>query len=89
MLLGISKDTVEAQRKFKEKFNLPFTLLADPDMAVIKAFGVLKDKTLYGKLVKGVQRSTFIVGPDGVVAKTFPDVKAAGHAEEILAALRG
>lgn len=87
MLLGISKDTVGAQRKFREKFDLPFTLLADPEMKVVNAFGVLKDKNMYGKIVKGIQRATFVIGPDGVVRKAFPSVKPEGHAAEVLEAL--
>jgi peroxiredoxin Q/BCP len=89
VLLGVSRDTVEAQRTFKEKYNLPFTLLADPEMKVVKAYGVLKDKNMYGKMVKGIQRATFVIGPDGVVRKAFPAVKPEGHAEEVLAALAG
>ena len=86
--MGASRDTVAAQRKFKTKHRLPYILLADPDLALIRALGLLKDKVMYGKKVKGVQRATFIIGPDGVVKKVFPSVKPEGHAEEVLAALR-
>ena len=86
-MLGVSRDNVDDQRKFKGKFKLPFTLLADPEMKVCNAFGVVKDKNMYGKMVKGIQRSTFIIGSDGVVRKVFPTVKPEGHAAEVLAAL--
>ena len=87
MVLGISPDTPQAQKKFKEKYDLPFTLLADNEKKVAKAFGALKEKNMYGKKVMGIERSTFLIGPDGRIAHIFPKVKAEGHAEEVLAAL--
>jgi peroxiredoxin Q/BCP len=87
-LFGISPDGPERHAKFKKKYNLPFPLLADPDKVVLTAYGAYGKKTLYGKLVNGVIRSTFIVGPDGIVRKVFPKVKPEGHAAEVLAALK-
>ena len=84
VLLGISPDTVKAQKKFQEKFDLPFTLLADADKKVAEAFGVLKEKNMYGKKVMGVARTTFIIGPDGKIQHIFEKVKPDVHAEEVL-----
>lgn len=88
VVLGISGDTPAAQKKFKDKYGLPFTLLADADKKVASLYGVLKEKNMYGKKVKGIERTTFLIGPDGKVAKVFPKVKPDGHAEEVLAALK-
>ena len=88
MVLGISPDTPQAQKKFKEKYDLPFALLADTDKKVAQAFGALKEKNMYGKKVMGIERTTFLIGPDGKIARIFPKVKAEGHAEEVLAALK-
>ncbi len=87
-VLGISADTPAAQKKFKEKYDLPYTLLADADKKVANAFGVIKEKNMYGKKVKGIARTTFVIGPDGKIAKVFQNVKPDGHAEEVLAALK-
>ena len=88
VLLGISPDTPKAQKKFQEKFKLPFTLLADADKKVAIAFDVLKEKNMYGKKVMGVLRTTFIIGPDGKIEHIFPKVKPEGHAEEVLEYLK-
>lgn len=88
MLLGISPDTPSAQKKFAEKFTLPFTLLADPDKKVAIAFGVLHEKNMYGKKVMGIARTTFIIGPDGRIQHIFEKVKPEGHAEEVLQYLK-
>ena len=88
VLLGISPDTPKAQKKFQEKFDLPFTLLADQDKKVAEAFGVMKEKNMYGKKVMGVARTTFIIGPDGKVKHIFHKVKPQGHAEEVLESLK-
>jgi thioredoxin-dependent peroxiredoxin len=87
-LLGISPDTPQAQKKFQDKFKLPFSLLADADKKVAIAFDVLKEKNMYGKKVMGVVRTTFIIGPDGKIQHIFPKVKAEGHAAEVLAYLK-
>jgi peroxiredoxin Q/BCP len=89
VVLGISRDTPTAQRKFREKYDLPYSLLADVDEAVCKQFGVLKEKNMYGKMVMGIERTTFVIGPDQRLLKVFPKVKPEGHAEEVLEALKG
>jgi peroxiredoxin Q/BCP len=86
-VVGISKDSPAAQRKFKEKYELPFPLLSDPDTEVQKAWGVWKEKNMYGKKVMGTERTTVIVGPDGKVENVFPKVKVDGHVENVLAEL--
>jgi thioredoxin-dependent peroxiredoxin len=88
VLLGISPDTPKAQKKFQDKFKLPFSLLADADKKVAIAFDVLKEKNMYGKKVMGVVRTTFIIGPDGKIQHIFPKVKPEGHAAEVLAYLK-
>jgi thioredoxin-dependent peroxiredoxin len=88
VLLGISPDTPQAQKKFQEKFKLPFSLLADADKKVGDAFGVLQEKNMYGKKVMGIVRTTFIIGPDGKIQHIFPKVRAEGHAGEVLAYLK-
>jgi thioredoxin-dependent peroxiredoxin len=88
VLLGISPDTSNAQKKFADKFSLPFTLLADADKRVAEAFGVMKEKNMYGKKVWGVARTTFVIGPDGKIQHIFEKVKPEGHAEEVLAYLK-
>ena len=88
VVLGISRDTPKAQRKFREKYSLPYPLLADVDEVVCNQFGVLKEKNMYGKKVWGIERTTFVIGPDQRLVKIFPKVKPEGHAEEVLAALQ-
>jgi len=87
-VLGISADAPETQKKFQTKYDLPYTLLSDSDKKVCNAFGVIKDKNMYGKIVKGIARTTFIVGPDGKITHVFNNVKPEGHAEEVLAVLK-
>ena len=87
MVLGVSRDKPEAQKRFKEKLGLPFPLLSDADTRMQQAWGVWKEKTMYGKKVMGTERTTVIVAPDGTVARIFPKVKVDGHAGEVLAAL--
>jgi thioredoxin-dependent peroxiredoxin len=88
VLLGISPDTPKAQKNFQAKEKLPFTLLADAEKKVAEAFGVMKEKNMYGKKVRGVARTTFIIGPDGEIQHIFENVKANGHAEEVLEYLK-
>ena len=88
VILGISPDTPKAQKKFQDKFDLPFSLLADVNKKVAEAFGVVQEKNMYGKKVMGIARTTFIIGPDGRIQHIFPKVKAEGHAEEVLAYLK-
>jgi thioredoxin-dependent peroxiredoxin len=88
IVLGISRDTPKAQKKFREKYDLPYPLLADVDENVCNQFGVLKEKNMYGKKVMGIERTTFLIGPDQRLLKIFPKVKPEGHAEEVVAALK-
>ena len=86
-MLGISADSSEKQKKFQDKYDLPYTLLSDPDKKICKAFDVIKDKNMYGKIVKGIARTTFVIGPDGVIQHVFRSVKPAEHDELGLGAL--
>src|SRR3954453_949720 len=88
LLLGISPDDEESHRKFAAKFNLPFQLLADPGAAIATAYGVWKEKSMYGRTYMGVERPTFIIDPEGKIRKIFPKVKVDGHVAEVLAALK-
>ncbi len=88
VVLGISRDSVKAQARFRDKYNLNYPLLADEDETVCNQFGVLKEKNMYGKKVTGIERTTFLIGPDQTLLRIFPKVKPEGHAEEVLAALR-
>jgi peroxiredoxin Q/BCP len=88
VVLGISRDTPKAQKKFQEKYNLSYPLLADVDEEVCRQFDVLREKNMYGKKVIGIERTTFLIGPDMRLLKIFPKVKPEGHAEEVLEALR-
>jgi thioredoxin-dependent peroxiredoxin len=88
VLLGISADSSEKQKKFQDKNSLPFTLLADPDKRIAEQFGVLKEKNMYGRKVMGIARTTFVIGPDGKIKHIFNNVKPEGHAEEVLAYLK-
>ncbi|HUP02884.1 MAG TPA: thioredoxin-dependent thiol peroxidase [Bryobacteraceae bacterium] len=86
-VVGVSPDTPEAQAKFKKKYNLPFTLLADEEKAAAEAYGVWREKNMYGKKSMGIVRSTFLIGADGKIEKIYSHVKAAGHAPKVLEAL--
>jgi thioredoxin-dependent peroxiredoxin len=88
VVLGISADSPPTQKKFQAKYDLPYTLLSDSDKKVCDEYGVIKDKNMYGRIVKGIARTTFIVGPDGKVAHIFNNVKPDGHAEQVLAVLK-
>ena len=88
VVLGISRDTVKDQKKFKDKYDLPYDLLADPDMELINRYDLVKPKNMYGKLVKGVKRTTYLIGPDQRLIHIFEEVKPEGHAEEVLALLK-
>jgi thioredoxin-dependent peroxiredoxin len=87
VVIGVSPDQPSAQAKFKAKYELSFPLLADEDHQVAEAFGVWKEKSMYGKKYMGVERTTFLIGPDGRIARIFNKVKPEGHAEEVAAAL--
>ena len=87
VIVGVSPDVSEAQAKFKRKFDLPFALLADTEHKAADEYGVWAEKSMYGKKYMGVERATFVIGPDGVIKKIFPKVKVDGHAAEVLAAI--
>jgi len=87
VVLGVSKDSVERHVKFRDKYELNFPLLSDEDGKVCEAYGVWKEKSLYGRKFMGIERTTFIIGPTGKVEKIFAKVKVKGHSEEILEAL--
>ena len=86
-VIGISKDSVASHVKFAQKYNLPFVLLSDPELEAIKAYGVWKEKKLYGKLSMGVARTTFIIDEEGNISKIMEKVKPDTNAAEILAML--
>ena len=88
MVLGVSPDTVQAQKKFADKYDLPFTLVADADKKICNLYGVIQEKNMYGKKVMGVARTTFIIGPEGKIRHIFRQVKPEGHAEEVLEYLK-
>jgi peroxiredoxin Q/BCP len=87
-IVAASPDSSSALKEYQEQFNLPFTLLSDVEKKLAQAYGVLKEKNMYGKKVMGIERSTFVIGPDGKLKREFRGVKAAGHASEVLAALK-
>ena len=84
---GVSKDSAASHRRFREKFELPFTLLTDPDREVIERYGAWGEKTALGRTYMGIIRSTFLIDPDGRIVRTWPKVKADGHPAEVLAAI--
>ena len=88
-VVGVSSDTPAAQKKFKDKFGLNFPLLCDVDKKVVKAYDVLKEKNMYGKKVMGIERTTFLIDASGKIARIFRKVKAEGHAEQVMEALKG
>src|SRR5436309_15289432 len=88
VVLGVSLDGQESHRKFIAKHGLPFSLLSDEDAAVSKAYGVYVEKNMYGKKYWGIERSTFVISPDGTMKAIFRKVKVDGHVEEVLAALK-
>jgi thioredoxin-dependent peroxiredoxin len=85
--VGISPDPPKAQAAFKQKYGLPFPLLCDVDKSAAQAYGVWKEKNMYGKKVMGIERTTFVLDENGKIAKIFPKVKPEGHAAEVLAVL--
>jgi len=87
VVLGASRDSLKAQENFKAKQGFPFELVADTDEALCKAFDVIRLKQMYGKQVRGIERSTFLVDADGVLRREWRGVKVAGHVAEVLEAL--
>lgn len=87
-VIGVSPDTPASHKKFAEKHQLPFTLVADPEKSACQSYGVWQEKTLYGKKSMGVVRTTFLIDGDGVVRQVFPRVKVDGHADAVLEAVK-
>ena len=87
-VMGVSLDSTERHQKFIEKYNLPFTLLADIDKNLVQKYGVWQEKKLYGKTYMGIVRTTFIIDKTGTLRKIFPKVKVKTHIEEVLSALK-
>ena len=83
-VVGISRDSIKSHEKFKAQFNLPFALLSDPDETACNLFGTLKLKNMYGKQVRGIERSTFVFDKDGFPRREWRSLKADGHAQEVL-----
>ncbi|MCB0712250.1 MAG: thioredoxin-dependent thiol peroxidase [Ignavibacteriae bacterium] len=86
-VLGVSPDSVKSHAKFVEKESLNFSLLADEEKEIVTAYGVWKEKSMYGKKYMGVERTTFIIGEDGTIKKIFPKVSVSGHVDEVIEAL--
>lgn len=87
-VLGLSRDSVRSHQNFRAKQDLPFALISDGDEMVCRAFGVIKEKNMYGRKVLGIERSTFLIDPDGVVRQAWRGVKVPGHAEAVLVELQ-
>jgi peroxiredoxin Q/BCP len=87
-VLGVSGDSAASHRKFADKHQLPFALLADQDKELMRAYGVLAEKSIFGKTFLGVKRSSFLIDPAGKIAKVYPAVKPATHAEQVLTDVR-
>ena len=88
LVIGVSRDSISSHEKFKAKQAFPFELLSDPDETLCKLFDVIKEKNMYGRKVMGIERSTFLVGPDGKLRREWRKVKVAGHVDEVLEAVR-
>ena len=87
MIVGLSPDKPEAQEKFATKYGLPYAFVADPDHSIAEAYGVWKEKSMYGKKYMGVERTTFVIDKKGIVSKIFPKVKVDGHSAAVLGAI--
>jgi peroxiredoxin Q/BCP len=86
-IVGVSRDSLKSHQGFKSKMGFPFPLVSDPDEALCERFGVMKMKNMYGRQVRGIERSTFLIGPDGKLVREWRGVKVPGHAEAVLAAV--
>lgn len=89
VVLGVSRDDVASHQKFKTKYGLTFPLLSDVDGKMVEAYGVWKEKSMYGRTYMGIERTTFIIGGDGKIKKIFPKVSVSGHVGEIMKFLQG
>lgn len=85
MVAGVSRDSLKSHESFKSKLELPFELISDPDEALCELFGVMKMKNMYGKQVRGIERSTFVIGADGSLLREWRGVKVPNHVQEVLA----
>jgi peroxiredoxin Q/BCP len=85
MVAGVSRDSLKSHESFKSKLELPFELISDPDEALCELFGVMKMKNMYGKQVRGIERSTFVIGADGTLLREWRGVKVPNHVQEVLA----
>lgn len=88
MVFGVSKDTTKSHKKFAEKYHLPFKLLSDPTMEMMDKYGALVQKTMYGKPVRGTNRISYLISPEGKIAQVYPNVDPATHAVELLADIK-
>jgi peroxiredoxin Q/BCP len=88
VVLGISADKPSAQKKFQEKYSLPYSLLADEDKAVAKKYDVLKEKSMYGKKYMGIDRTTFVISPEGKISAILAGLKPEEHAQAVLEAMK-
>ena len=88
VVVGVSRDSVKSHEGFKSRMSFPFELLSDADETLCSRFGVMKMKNMYGKKVRGIERSTFLFGPDGKLVREWRGVKVPGHADEVLAAVK-
>lgn len=86
VVIGMSPDSVKKHDKFAKKYDLSVILASDEDLTVLNSYGVWVEKSMYGRKYMGVERTTLLIGPDGVIRRVWPKVKVAGHAEEVLAA---
>ncbi|MEG0277284.1 MAG: thioredoxin-dependent thiol peroxidase [Coprobacillus sp.] len=84
VVLGVSKDSVASHKKFESKYNLPFPLISDPELEIIQAYGVWKEKSLYGKTFMGIERTTYLINEEGMIEKVFAKVKAANNPTDML-----
>ncbi|MGB1539816.1 MAG: thioredoxin-dependent thiol peroxidase [Rickettsiales bacterium] len=88
VILGLSKDSVKKHDKFKTKYDLPFTLVSDEEVEACTAYGVWKEKSMYGRKYMGIERTTFLINTNGTIAQIWPKVKVTGHAQEVLEAAK-
>ena len=86
-IIGVSRDSIKSHKSFQEKESLNFPLISDPDEKMCNAYGVMKEKSMYGRKYMGIERSTFLIDPDGVIIKEWRGVKVPGHVEDVYQAL--
>lgn len=88
VVLGVSRDSLKSHCRFRDKFSITFPLLVDEDEEICNLYGVMKDKNMYGKKVRGIQRSTFVINKSGIIDKVWRGVKVPGHVEDVLAVVK-